>query len=173
MRAHYLIGSSRMSSPDSQSGAASTRRVAKPMGVVFVVDVSAIAAGHVAVALREHRKWASRMGWLVPSEIKLMEERFANRAMQGQQGTPLDDLWDGRQGGVVTPECLTFRDAGRMLACSERTVKRLVAAGELNPVRFPGGAVRLRVSDVHNWIDLHCQPAQTGEPNEPSGITAR
>lgn len=117
----------------------------------LLLDVTPALAGHIATAIRVHREWAVRAGLQVPAGLLEVESHLASRAMRGQTGTPLDSLWEVRDGHLVTPRLLTYEDTARALSCSVRTVKRLVAAGELRAVRVGGGA-RIRVSDVDAYV---------------------
>ena len=128
----------------------------------MILDVTAEVAGHIAVALRLHRDWAARAGMLVPSELEQVHQALAKRARQGQRGTPIEDLWEVRHRDHVAPRLVTYADAGRMLACSQRTIKRLVAAGHLTPVHI-GGAARLRITDIDAYIAASASGGSEGE----------
>lgn len=123
----------------------------------MILDIPAGLAGHLAVAMGEHHKWAMRARVELPPGWLELQGLLADKARRGQRGTPLDDLWGVRHGDSVSPRLVTYADAARMLACHERTVKRLVSAGDLVPVRI-GGLARLRVTDVDTYIDrlTHC-----------------
>jgi excisionase family DNA binding protein len=54
----------------------------------------------------------------------------------------------------------TFPEAGEALACSEKTVSRMVSRGELRAVRI-GRAVRISVDELRDFIALRQQfPAE-------------
>lgn len=130
----------------------------------LVLDIPADLAGHLSVAMIEHRKWATTACVDLPTGWAELQRVLAGRARRGQAGTPLDDLWSVRDGDRVSPRLVTYADAARMLACHERTIKRLVAAGHLTSVRI-GTAARLRVTDVDSYIDrLHRKAPQEGRP---------
>jgi len=54
----------------------------------------------------------------------------------------------------MTPDLLTVADVARRLSVHEKTVRRLVARGELVTVRI-GAAVRLLPDDVDTYIAEH------------------
>jgi excisionase family DNA binding protein len=118
----------------------------------FLLDVSPALAGHIATAIRVHREWAAGAGLQLPEGLVEVESHLASRAMRGQRGTPVDDLWEVRDGQLVSPRLLSYEDTGRALSCSVRTVKRLVAAGDLPAVRLGEGSIRIRVSDVDAYV---------------------
>lgn len=120
----------------------------------MIVDISAEVAGHLAVAVRLYRQRAGHDGLRIPPELRDVEREMAARAMRGQQGTPLADLWESRNAEPAFGKLLTYQQAAARLNCSERTIKRRVATGELVPVRS-GRVTRLLVTDVDDYIDNH------------------
>jgi len=128
-----------------------TSRLAGAAGPLLI-DVSAELAGHLALAIGQHRQWAARTGLQLPAGLSEFEQHLTTRATRGQRGTPLDDLWQVRDGADVTRRLLTYEDTARALTCSERTVKRLVAGGQLTAVRL-AGAARIRVADLDAYVD--------------------
>ncbi len=118
---------------------------------VIVLSVTAELAGHLTVALQEHRKWARRAGLALPEELPEIERALAIRARRGQTGTPVEDLWSVRHAQTMTPRLLTYAATATVLGVGERTVKRLVAAGDLTPVRI-GGSSRVRVEQLDDYI---------------------
>lgn len=118
----------------------------------LVVDLSPRLAGHVATALRAHRNWLRGMGILAPEGLAELETVCVSRARAGQVGTPLADLWRVADDRVVAARLLTYADCADALALSERTVKRLVAKGELPAVRIGPGTSRVRVTDLDAFV---------------------
>ena len=53
---------------------------------------------------------------------------------------------------MTEPLLLTIAQAADCLSVSSRTVRRLIAAGELAPVKI-GRALRLRVTDLQSYVD--------------------
>ncbi|MGI8578636.1 MAG: helix-turn-helix domain-containing protein [Nocardioidaceae bacterium] len=119
---------------------------------LVMLDVDAEMAGHLAVACRLYRERARRDGIGVPAGLAGVERMLAARASRGQRGTPLAELWSVVQHRDMEPELVAYRDAARLLGCSERTIKRRVAAGDLPVVRV-GAMPRIRVSDLHHYIE--------------------
>ena len=116
-----------------------------------LLEVSAETAGHLAVAIRAYRK-AARANYLaVPADLIHIEAAMAERAMKGQDGTPVDELWQVQEAASVTPELLSIADTARKLRCSERTVKRRIAAGELAAVK-DGRLTRIRPTDIAAYL---------------------
>ena len=50
------------------------------------------------------------------------------------------------------PTLTSLRGAAEFLGCSKRHIERLVAAGELPAVRPGGRIVRIRISDLRDYI---------------------
>lgn len=72
----------------------------------------------------------------------------------------LADFVRGEFVAVERPEEDVYRsvaDVARRLNCSHETVRRLVASGLLDAIRFPGRSSRLRISDaaVDAYISRH------------------
>ena len=93
----------------------------------YMLDLTPEVSGHLAVALANYRKWAATSGMQVPAVLRELQSASASRAMAGQTGTPLEDLWQFHQTRTVTPRLVTKAEAGVMLRCSERTIRRLIA----------------------------------------------
>jgi excisionase family DNA binding protein len=54
------------------------------------------------------------------------------------------------------PVLLTIREVAHRLSCSEATVRRMLLAGDLEPVRLralPSGSVRVRAVDVDRLVN--------------------
>lgn len=120
--------------------------------LLLVLDVSAEAAAHAAVALRWYRRRAATD---TPPELQELEVMLAERSTGvcgGQAGSSLDDVSRALETQVVKPTTLSYADAGRWLGVSGSSVKRLVRSGELSPVHI-GGSVRLAVDDLQAFLD--------------------
>jgi len=118
---------------------------------LLLMTMTAEVAGHVCIAIQQHRKWARTSGLAAPDELDEIERALATRARRGQDGTPLEDLWSVRHAQTMTPRLLTYAATATVLGVGERTVKRLVAAGDLTPVRI-GGSSRVRVEQLDDYI---------------------
>lgn len=68
----------------------------------------------------------------------------------------IDELMTG-----VAPMLMTVADAGRALAVDTRTVRRMLARGDLAPVRI-GRAVRVSVADLAAYVARQTGRADTG-----------
>lgn len=87
-----------------------------------------------------------------------------SRCMKSSREDPVAPLRNERTAGSEPDSLFSTREVARRLALHERTVRRLVAAGELRPVRF-GRAVRFRHVDVEQLIDRHQErPFRDGRP---------
>lgn len=116
--------------------------------------LSAEDAGHLAVAVRLYRHSARAQGIAVPSTFAAYETELASRAMKGQEGTPLDDLWAVAKPGPMPtpPRLLTIQEAAYAMHMSLRTAKRRVAEGTLPSVKV-GGLTRVRVGDLDAYLE--------------------
>jgi len=141
--------------------------MARPDPDLLLLTMSAEVAGHVTIALQQHRKWARTAGLAVPDELDHLERALAIRARRGQTGTPVEDLWSVRHAQTMTPRLLTYAATATVLGVGERTVKRLVAAGDLTPVRI-GGSSRVRVEDVDDYIARLTESASTSPKDVPA-----
>lgn len=61
---------------------------------------------------------------------------------------------------MSTPDLVTVRDAAQRLAVSPLTIRRRIAAGKLPAVRLggPGAPVRIRETDLQDYVDRHLVP---------------
>jgi len=134
---------------------------------VIVLSVTAELAGHLCLAVQQHRQWARTAGLAVPDELDQLERALANRARRGQDGTPLEDLWSVRHAQTMTPRLLDYAAAGQVLGVSVRTVKRLVAAGVLTPVKI-GGSSRIRIEQVDDYLERLTAESLTPSPKGTS-----
>lgn len=116
-----------------------------------MTDVDVATARHLARALSAHRARVERDGGAVPDSVQMLERLARFRVSAGQDGSLFDGAADTADDRGVTPRLLTRRAAADALACSESTVKRLVASGELPAVRV-GGAARIRLDDLDAYV---------------------
>jgi len=134
---------------------------------LLLVTLTAEVAGHLCLAVQQHRQWARRAGLALPDELDQLERALATRARRGQEGTPLEDLWSVRHAQTMSPQLLDYPAAGQVLGVSQRTVKRLVAAGDLPVVRVLGSA-RIRVEDIDGYIARLTESASTSPKDVPA-----
>lgn len=64
----------------------------------------------------------------------------------------------------IVERLLTYREAGKLLGVTERTVFTLIADGELPRVRF-GRSVRIDPADLRAYIDRCKTPGRTAPRN--------
>jgi len=105
---------------------------------------------HLEVALRRHAAELRRDGRPVPSCVVSAVTTVASLR---HIATRLDPNADAADAGGMASLLLAKRDAGRLLAVSERTVERLIAAGTLPAVRLSDGATRVRRTDLESYAD--------------------
>ncbi len=132
----------------------------RPEPDLLLLTMSAEVAGHVCIALQQHRNWGRRAGLALPEELPEIERALAIRARRGQTGTPVEDLWQVRHAEQVSPKLLSYAATAQVLGISERSVKRIIATGDLRPVKI-GGSSRIRVEDVDSYIARLTESAST------------
>lgn len=107
-------------------------------------------AAHLATAITVHRRSLVDQEYPMPPGLDvLLGQLRTYAARSGQPSTPLPARDDSRD---MDPALLDYPAVSRRLGVSERTVRRLVAAGALPAVRV-GNAVRLHPDDLTTWID--------------------
>lgn len=114
-------------------------------------DLDSAVCLHLEVALRSHRVRVERDGGAVPELVHFLERLVRFRVTQGQSGSLFDVSAEAPDDRGVTQRVLTYRQAADALACSESTVKRLVATGQLKCVHVLGAA-RIRVDDLDGYV---------------------
>jgi excisionase family DNA binding protein len=129
-------------------------------GSLVFLTLSREVAGHLCLAVQGHRQWAQLRGMAIPDELADLERQFQIQARQGQAGTAVEKPGAALEAEQVSPRLLTYADAAALLHVGERTIKRLVAAGALSPLRI-GGSVRLRLSDIDAYIERLAAPSPT------------
>jgi len=118
--------------------------------------VTAEEAAHLASAIEVYATRCAANGRLIPPRllqfrIELAAIAVPQRAIQGQPGPMLDEGLTSAEGGTER-KLLTYREAAQTLGISVRTLKRRVAAGDLEPVRVGGGNPRIRMSDIERLV---------------------
>lgn len=117
-----------------------------------IVDLSRELAAHLAVALAKHRREAHRSGLRLPLQLDDVAELFSSVAIAGQDRTPLDQLLDSAHIEPIPRQLLTLTEVAAALACSERTVRRLIATGTLTAVRVGQGSTRVKTTDLTTYV---------------------
>jgi len=139
----------------------------RPEPDLLLLTMSAEVAGHVTIAIQQHRAWARTAGLALPDELDQLERALAIRARRGQDGTPLEDLWSVRHAQTMAPQLLDYAATAKVLGVSERSVKRIIATGDLTPVKI-GGSSRIRVEQLDNYLELLTAQSLTLSPKGTS-----
>jgi excisionase family DNA binding protein len=113
-------------------------------------------AAHLVWALDTHLKELRRNAARPPEGLDELVALFASRARQGQVGSSPDAEVVFPQAPVIPRRLLSYEEVADSLACSVRTVKRLVAAGRLRRVLVSGSA-RISVSDLDHYVNAIMQ----------------
>ena len=110
---------------------------------------------HLAVALLSHVHVVERSGGSVPPGFRDLAAALHFAARHGQGRPTLDDLaslHDSESERIPsTARALSYQKAARALDVSQRTIRRLVADGDLPAVRI-AGAVRIRLVDLEEHL---------------------
>jgi len=103
---------------------------------------------HLARALAEHTRWCRTNGVGVPGELGALLENLSASRGQGRTSPPVPpaNMDDDRMLLAVD-----YRTAAARLAVSERTVRRMVAAGRIPAVTI-GGCRRIRTDDLTDYV---------------------
>jgi excisionase family DNA binding protein len=126
--------------------------------VIVIVDDAV--GRHVAVALLAHIRTLRRDRVPVPTALADLVALCARGGQRRPEidGTPsVDDRVD------VDQLAVDYRGAAERLSVSDRSVRRLVAEGEL-PAVLVGGVKRIRVADLEQYVEA--LPA-AGTPARP------
>lgn len=115
----------------------------------LVLGLDEVLTAHLRRSVMDHRRWCRANG--VPFPVGL-DELVAVLADQGGLGRPQFDLFgdDSDSGHMVL--ALEYAETAARLHVSERTVRRLVAAGALPAVDI-GGCKRVRTSDLAAYVE--------------------
>lgn len=122
------------------------------MADLLALALDAAARRHLAWALEAHARRCRDNGHRLPPALADLRKLVTG----GHERTTLGPDDDMPHDGAVfeAPLLLTFAETGQRLAVSERTVRRLVAAGELPAVEV-GGRRRVHVLDLAQYaLDL-------------------
>lgn len=114
--------------------------------MILVVD-DAIGR-HVAAAVRVHIRELRREGLPVPAALA---DLAAICASGGLARPNMDGPTGAGDHPGMDPFAVDYRSAGDLLGVSDRSVRRLVRAGELTAVPI-GGCKRIRVADLQNYL---------------------
>ena len=62
---------------------------------------------------------------------------------------------------MMVPALLTVRDVGELVGVSPKTVRSMIARGELPEVRLSGRMIRVWVEDVERLITAHLETSSS------------
>ena len=132
------------------------------MADLLAIGLDSAGRAHLARALDEHRRWCRANGRTMPATLVQLAALLTTTAPNGQARTTQrdeDDLPD------TEPMTLayTFSEAGDLLGISERTVRRLVAAGELQSITV-GSLPRIHREDLSDYAQRLRKRAETQVP---------
>jgi excisionase family DNA binding protein len=113
---------------------------------VAVLGLDDVVAQHLVRAVAEHARWCRTNGILLPS---VLADLLAALACDGQERPPVaPPVFEPDDGAVLL---FDYHAAGRRLGVSERTVRRLAAAGKLAVVNVEG-CRRIRATDLADYV---------------------
>ena len=114
---------------------------------VAVVGLDGDVASHLVRALVEHARWCRSNGIAVPATLVALLDQLASAGQRWPtMAAPVPDPHDDLM------LALTYEVAARRLGVSERSVRRLVAAGKLRAVDV-AGCRRVRASDLARYLE--------------------
>lgn len=114
---------------------------------LLALQLDRVAAHHLARALESHRRWCRANGHQLPpalADLALM----VSDGQERPNNAPGDDLLDD---GQMSPLLYTYAEVAGRLRVSERTIRRLVLAGELTPVDVGARNRRIHHLDLETY----------------------
>jgi len=108
-------------------------------------------AGPLAVAVAGLRKWYRAPDAEVRDGLANLEAELRKAAKGGHSATPFDPNDLLAQAERMKPLAVTYEDTGGMLACSPRTVQRLVKSHDLTTIG-DGPGTRVVVASVEAYV---------------------
>ena len=127
---------------------------------LLAISLDGACRAHLARALEEHRRWCRSNGRTLPPALVQLVAVLSCGDTKGQSGTNQlleDDIVDTEP----VPIALTYDEAGRLLGVSAKTVRRLVAAGELRAISV-GSSPRIHREDLSEYAEKLRNRAKTG-----------
>lgn len=113
---------------------------------MVVLGLDDVLALHLTRALAEHGKWCRTNGIRLP---EVLARLLDNLACAGQErSTVAPGMFEPDDGAVLL---LDYHAAAARLGVSERTVRRLAAAGKLAVVNVEG-CRRIRATDLADYV---------------------
>ena len=117
---------------------------------MLVLELDWKARGHVAAALKAHVAWCRRQSIPIPAAVVELLSALTMADASGQTRP-------GNQTAIPTSDAgavlISFDAAAARLGVSTRTVRRLVAAGQLHAVTIGSRGRRVHVDDLTTFIE--------------------
>ena len=118
---------------------------------LMMLRPSAELVAFLILAVRERRELLRRNGVTAPAGVAELLHQLSLSVSEGQAGSPDAIPPPSEQIASVTPRAVTYQTAAAMLGVSLSTVKRMVRAGDLEPVSI-AGMVRVLVTDIDDYL---------------------
>lgn len=131
--------------------------------MILVVD--AVVGRHVAAALRAHVRELRRACAPVPAALSDLI-----LATSGQARPTVDGTAGAGDHAGMDQLTVDYRGAADRLGVSDRSVRRLVAAGELAAVRV-AGSTRIRTRDLESYVDALPRASREGGMSQMAETT--
>lgn len=133
------------------------------MTALTFVSGSPTTLRHLERALRLYLDQLRRDGYPAPPDLLAFLRTV--QASSGQERPKVAAPWHESDGGDMSLT-VTYEEAGRMLSCSERTVRRLVASGTLPVVEIGPRTRRLSVADIRKHLSGGTTSGPSDRPSE-------
>lgn len=118
------------------------------MSAVVVLGLDDVLTSHLTRALVQHARWCRANGISVPAPLVEMLNELASAGQRRPTvAAPVSDPHDD-----LMLLAVTYEGAAHRLGVSERSVRRLVAAGKLRAVDV-AGCPRIRASDLSDYVE--------------------
>lgn len=111
--------------------------------MIVAVELDFAAAAHLRRALEAHARWCREQGYPLPDALRQLSA-LATGGQERPKDAPVIELPE------AAPMLVDYVIAAERLGVSVRTVRRLVAAGELRAVAI-GAARRIHVEDLDDY----------------------
>lgn len=111
--------------------------------MIFAVELDWTAAAHLRRALEAHGRWCREQGIPMPDALRELTG-LASVGQERPKHAAVVEFAD------AAPMLLDYGAAAARLGVSTRTVRRLVAAGDLRSVRI-GASRRVHVDDLDTY----------------------
>lgn len=117
----------------------------------MIAVFDATAAAHLRRALDLYARRLRSDGLQLPEALLAMVQALDDASGRQPAPKPFAPVLEEDDGAMATA-LLTYEEAAQRLRCSERTVDRLVAGGDLKTVAI-GKLRRIHVADLAEYVD--------------------